>query len=147
MLPGRGGWARDASTGRGLGVTRREDVLDAAHALDAATLEAAGGGGLMAQHVAAVQRLLRDVARSSATRTTSTTRPGDPRAAQEAQAARDRRGATQDTDYGREHGFGAIRSIEDYRARVPPNTYETLEPYIERDARAARRTCSPPTSR
>jgi len=37
-----------------------------------------------------------------------------------------------DSEYGREHGFDRIRSIEDYRASVPPNTYETLEPYILR---------------
>ena len=36
------------------------------------------------------------------------------------------------TEYGREHGFEQIRSIEDYQAAVPPNTYESLEPYITR---------------
>lgn len=37
-----------------------------------------------------------------------------------------------DTVYGREHGFAAIKSIADFQARVPANTYETLSPYIER---------------
>jgi hypothetical protein len=38
----------------------------------------------------------------------------------------------QGTDYGREHDFARIRSIEDYQERVPANTYETLSPFIER---------------
>ena len=37
-----------------------------------------------------------------------------------------------DTVYGREHGFAAIRTVRDYQARVPVNTYETLKPYIDR---------------
>ena len=37
-----------------------------------------------------------------------------------------------DTDYGREHDFRTIRSAADYQEAVPPNTYETLAPYIER---------------
>jgi hypothetical protein len=36
------------------------------------------------------------------------------------------------TAYGREHGFDQIRSIRDFQAHVPPNTYDTLEPYVER---------------
>jgi hypothetical protein len=38
----------------------------------------------------------------------------------------------QNTTYGQEHGFGHIRSIKDYQAHVPRNSYETLSPYIER---------------
>ena len=48
-------------------------------------------------------------------------------------------GRNEDTDYGREHGFGKVHSIEDFRTAVPMNTYETLAPYIER-VFAARRT-------
>jgi hypothetical protein len=40
-----------------------------------------------------------------------------------------------DTAYGREHDFGKIRSIEDFRTAVPPNSYESLEPYVERTLR------------
>ena len=41
-------------------------------------------------------------------------------------------GRNKGTAYGREHGFGSIASIEDYRQAVPMNTYETLTPYIDR---------------
>jgi hypothetical protein len=34
--------------------------------------------------------------------------------------------------YGREHGLDTVKSVADFRSAVPPNTYETLEPYIER---------------
>jgi hypothetical protein len=37
-----------------------------------------------------------------------------------------------DTVYGREHGFAGIGSIDDFRAAVPQNTYESLTPYIDR---------------
>jgi hypothetical protein len=37
-----------------------------------------------------------------------------------------------DTEYGRAHGFGAIRDAADYQRDVPINTYESLAPYIER---------------
>ncbi|HEY3238221.1 MAG TPA: GH3 auxin-responsive promoter family protein [Acidimicrobiia bacterium] len=36
------------------------------------------------------------------------------------------------TVYGKEHRFADIRSVGDYQARVPPNTYDTLAPYVER---------------
>jgi hypothetical protein len=42
---------------------------------------------------------------------------------------------SQDTVYGQEHGFDRIRSIRDFQASVPPNTYDTLTPYIERTLR------------
>ncbi len=41
-------------------------------------------------------------------------------------------GRNKDTAYGADHGFGSIRSIEDYQRAVPMNTYETLTPYIDR---------------
>lgn len=41
----------------------------------------------------------------------------------------------QDTVYGRAHGFAHVRSIRDFQARVPPNTYDTLSPWIERMTR------------
>ncbi len=36
------------------------------------------------------------------------------------------------TAYGRRHRFGAVRSVGGYQARVTPNTYDTLAPYIDR---------------
>jgi hypothetical protein len=39
------------------------------------------------------------------------------------------------TAYGRDHGFAGIRSVADYQARVPPNTYETLSAHIDRMTR------------
>ncbi len=36
------------------------------------------------------------------------------------------------TAFGRDHGFAAIRSLEDYRRQVPVAPYERLAPYIER---------------
>jgi hypothetical protein len=39
-------------------------------------------------------------------------------------------GASRETQIGRELGFAAIRSVDDYRARVPVHTYEMLRPYI-----------------
>ncbi|MEW6472157.1 MAG: GH3 auxin-responsive promoter family protein [Actinomycetota bacterium] len=36
------------------------------------------------------------------------------------------------TGFGDRHRFDRIRSVEDYRTAVPPNTYETLAPWIER---------------
>ena len=38
------------------------------------------------------------------------------------------------TDYGQQHGFGQIRSAEEFRERVPLVTYEDLIPRIERVA-------------
>ena len=37
-----------------------------------------------------------------------------------------------DTVYGKAHDFGRVRSVADFQAAVPPNTYESLSPYIER---------------
>ena len=36
------------------------------------------------------------------------------------------------TEFGQKHGFGQIRSVADYRAAVPPQTYDTLAPWIDR---------------
>ena len=73
-----------------------------------------------------VQDLLRSGS-STATPTTSTTRPGSrPTAQQEKLLEIVRRNA--DTDYGREHGFERIRSVDDFRQAVPPQHYETLAP-------------------
>ena len=44
----------------------------------------------------------------------------------------------ENTAYGREHGFGKIRSMRDFQASVPPNTYDTLSPYVERMLRGER---------
>ena len=37
-----------------------------------------------------------------------------------------------DTEYGREHRFGEIRTLADFRKNVPVNGYEDFAPYIER---------------
>ena len=37
-----------------------------------------------------------------------------------------------DTQFGRDHDFGAIRTAADFRRRVPITTYDYLEPYIDR---------------
>ena len=39
---------------------------------------------------------------------------------------------SRNTVYGQEHGFDRISSVQDFQAAVPPNTYDTLTPYIER---------------
>lgn len=38
------------------------------------------------------------------------------------------------TRYGKQHGFGRIRTLDDYRKAVPVQTYADLEPWIERAA-------------
>ena len=37
-----------------------------------------------------------------------------------------------DSEFGRAHRFGEIRSIEDFRKNVPPSGYEDYVPYLER---------------
>jgi hypothetical protein len=37
-----------------------------------------------------------------------------------------------DSVYGKKHGFGTIKSFEDFQTKVPINRYEDLEPYIKR---------------
>jgi len=37
-----------------------------------------------------------------------------------------------DTDYGREHHFRAIQSLEDFRRHVPVAGYDAFEPYLAR---------------
>ena len=37
-----------------------------------------------------------------------------------------------ETEYGKKHGFGEIKTLEDFQRKVPINTYESLEPYIKR---------------
>lgn len=37
-----------------------------------------------------------------------------------------------DTEFGRTHDFGSIKSYETFRERVPVNDYEALKPFIER---------------
>src|SRR4051812_5965208 len=59
------------------------------------------------------------------------------------EAARDPEGAqrallgellarNQDTAFGRAHGFADIRSVEEFRARVPVRDYDALRPWIDR---------------
>jgi hypothetical protein len=35
------------------------------------------------------------------------------------------------TTYGRDHRFGSIRGVDDFRSAVPINTYEELRPYVD----------------
>jgi GH3 auxin-responsive promoter len=42
--------------------------------------------------------------------------------------------ANRDTAYGKAHGFSSIQDIEDYQRNVPINTYESLEPYVDKMA-------------
>lgn len=37
-----------------------------------------------------------------------------------------------DTDFGKDHGFGQIKTVADYRRQVPVAPYERAEPYIRR---------------
>src|SRR4029434_15001 len=36
------------------------------------------------------------------------------------------------TAWGRKYGYGSIRSVEDFRNRVPVQNYDSLKPYIQR---------------
>ncbi len=51
-----------------------------------------------------------------------------------------------DTDFGRRHGLGSVRTLKDLQAAVPVQDYAAHEPYIERMA-AGSGACSPPTGR
>ena len=55
----------------------------------------------------------------------------DPAAAQ-AEWLRAHLRANAETDYGRRHGAGEIRSYADYARRVPVVTYAEVEPWINR---------------
>lgn len=61
----------------------------------------------------------------------------DPRRAQEEILFRFLR-ANADTAYGRLHGYGSIRTVEEFRNRVPVAGYDDLEPWIERIRRGER---------
>jgi len=37
-----------------------------------------------------------------------------------------------ETDFGRQHGFATIHDMKSFRANVPVQTFDTLQPYIER---------------
>lgn len=41
------------------------------------------------------------------------------------------------TEYGRKYGFSGIRSIDDYRKRVPVSDCETMRPFLDRMAKGA----------
>jgi hypothetical protein len=51
-----------------------------------------------------------------------------------------------DTEFGRRHGFGAIRTFGEFQERVPLSAYEDLEPYIteEMNGRPNQLTKEPP---
>ncbi|MDO8536526.1 MAG: GH3 auxin-responsive promoter family protein [Candidatus Omnitrophota bacterium] len=42
------------------------------------------------------------------------------------------------TLYGKEHGFGSIKTVEDFQKKVPVNNYESLRPYIKKMMRGDR---------
>ena len=52
------------------------------------------------------------------------------------------------TAFGREHGFGAIRTVAEYRRAVPVRDYEALRPYVRRivEGEAAVLTAEPVTA-
>jgi GH3 auxin-responsive promoter len=54
--------------------------------------------------------------------------------------------ANADTEFGRRHGFGAIRGFGEFQQRVPLSGYEDLEPYItaEMQGRSNQLTKEPP---
>ncbi|MBW3598674.1 MAG: GH3 auxin-responsive promoter family protein, partial [Planctomycetes bacterium] len=37
-----------------------------------------------------------------------------------------------ESDFGRDHGFADIRSVEDFRRRLPITNYEYYRPYVDR---------------
>ena len=47
--------------------------------------------------------------------------------------------ANRATAFGREHGFASIETYDDYRRRVPVQTYESLRPYIDAQERTEQR--------
>ena len=48
-----------------------------------------------------------------------------------------------DTDFGREHHFGDIRTIADFRRNLKVAGYEQFEPYITRVCRGDFKALSP----
>ena len=36
------------------------------------------------------------------------------------------------TEFGRTHAFNQVESLDDYRQKIPVQTYEDLKPYIDR---------------
>ncbi|MFI1971841.1 GH3 family domain-containing protein [Streptomyces cinnamoneus] len=52
-----------------------------------------------------------------------------------------------DTAFGRHHGFGRLRTIDDYRTAVPLRTYADYEPWINRAAEGEPSVLTPQTPR
>jgi hypothetical protein len=61
----------------------------------------------------------------------------DPKAVQEALLRRILT-AQAGTAFGRDHGFGSVRSVADFRRQVPVAPYERVEPYIARERKGER---------
>lgn len=61
-----------------------------------------------------------------------------PRRAQEAKLLEIVR-RNRDTVYGRERDFGSIKTVADYQARVPIQSYDDFAPYVERVKRGEKR--------
>jgi hypothetical protein len=69
----------------------------------------------------------------------------DPRRAQQQVLSRILR-ANRDTYFGRKHGFAAITGYDEFKAAIPIQTYETLRPFADEQARtgAPALTSEPP---
>ena len=84
----------------------------------------------MSDRASTVQRLLRAWLKvSAASRFDDAT--WDPRPAQERKLLEIVQRNAQ-TEFGKAHGFSSIAGIADFQKAVPPQTYESLEPFIER---------------
>ncbi|RDG37822.1 GH3 family domain-containing protein [Streptomyces corynorhini] len=78
-------------------------------------------------------RAARYTARVLAERTRLLTALADP-AEQQRRVLADLLDFNAGTDYGTAHGFGRIRTLDEFRRAVPIQTYADLEPWIERSA-------------
>ncbi|SHH50723.1 GH3 family domain-containing protein [Streptomyces sp. 3214.6] len=78
-------------------------------------------------------RAARYTARVQAERAKLLTALADP-AGQRRQVLADLLEFNAGTDYGAAHGFGRVRTLDEYRRAVPIQTYADLEPWIERSA-------------
>src|SRR5438132_10163354 len=128
--------ARDAVRGTGPGRPRPRGPAPSAGPGRGHARGVPRGGRVGMAAASAVQRLLRTWLKfSAADKFDDAT--WQPEASQEEKLLEIVR-RNEQTAFGSEHGFDKVRSIADYRAAVPPGSYETLEPYIERMVRGER---------
>ncbi|NUQ61197.1 MAG: GH3 auxin-responsive promoter family protein, partial [Pirellulales bacterium] len=52
-----------------------------------------------------------------------------------------------DSDFGRQHGFAEVRSVQDFRRRMPITSYDDYRPYVERLKRGDLRAMFGPGTR